>query len=65
MWPDNWVATTLDGGRSAQFEHTFLMTESGLEALTAKLPSSPRQWWEMEWEEQNQKNKPQDTVRIR
>eukprot|EP01084_Bolivina_argentea_P106683 190858_1 len=57
MWPDNWVATTSDGRRSAQFEHTFLMTESGLEALTAKLPSSPRHWWEMEWEEQNPKNK--------
>ena len=29
-WPDNWTAVTKDGRRSAQFEHTFLVTESGL-----------------------------------
>jgi len=23
-WPDNWTATTVDGARSAQFEHTLL-----------------------------------------
>lgn len=22
MWPDQWTISTVDGGRSAQFEHT-------------------------------------------
>ncbi|KAI9102832.1 peptidase M24, structural domain-containing protein [Phlyctochytrium arcticum] len=35
MWPDSWTAVTMDGGRSAQFEHTLLITESGVEVLTA------------------------------
>ncbi|KAJ7273680.1 peptidase M24, structural domain-containing protein [Mycena haematopus] len=34
-WPDNWTATTLDGKRSAQFEETLLITETGVEILTA------------------------------
>ncbi|KAH9259056.1 methionine aminopeptidase, type I [Batrachochytrium salamandrivorans] len=34
-WPDNWTASTKDGKRSAQFEHTFLVTETGVEILTA------------------------------
>ncbi|GAA5806922.1 hypothetical protein MFLAVUS_000271 [Mucor flavus] len=29
MWPDGWTATTKDGKRSAQFEHTLLVTETG------------------------------------
>ena len=36
MWPDGWTAATRDGRRSAQFEHTFLVTEDGLEVLTAR-----------------------------
>lgn len=28
-WPDNWTAVTADGQRSAQFEHTLLITEDG------------------------------------
>lgn len=36
MWPDNWTAVTSDGKRSAQFEHTLLITETGVEVLTAK-----------------------------
>ena len=28
-WPDNWTAVTVDGSRSAQFEHTMVVTESG------------------------------------
>jgi methionyl aminopeptidase len=47
-WPDNWTATTVDGKRSAQFEHTLLITEDGVEALTGKLESSPQQFWELE-----------------
>ena len=26
MWPDGWTAVTADGKRSAQFEHTLLVT---------------------------------------
>ncbi|KAJ3145857.1 Methionine aminopeptidase 1D, chloroplastic/mitochondrial [Geranomyces michiganensis] len=33
-WPDNWTAVTRDGGRSAQFEHTILITPNGSEILT-------------------------------
>ncbi|RAL05405.1 methionine aminopeptidase [Aspergillus ibericus CBS 121593] len=41
IWPDNWTAVTVDGGRSAQFEHTLLVTKDGVEVLTARLPDSP------------------------
>ncbi|EPT05994.1 hypothetical protein FOMPIDRAFT_1026862 [Fomitopsis schrenkii] len=34
-WPDNWTATTVDGKPSAQFEDTLLITETGVEILTA------------------------------
>ncbi|KIK59891.1 hypothetical protein GYMLUDRAFT_168848 [Collybiopsis luxurians FD-317 M1] len=34
-WPDNWTATTVDGKRSAQFEETLLITDTGVEVLTA------------------------------
>jgi methionyl aminopeptidase len=32
--PDNWTAVTADGKRSAQFEHTLLVTEKGVDILT-------------------------------
>ena len=35
-WGDNWTAVTTDGKRSAQFEHTVLVTEDGCEILTAR-----------------------------
>lgn len=31
---DNWTAVTLDGSLSAQFEHTLMVTEEGVEILT-------------------------------
>lgn len=34
MWEDRWTAVTMDGKRSAQFEHTILVTEKGVEVLT-------------------------------
>ena len=34
MWDDDWTAVTLDGRRTAQFEHTVLVTEEGVELLT-------------------------------
>ncbi|KAG8740285.1 Methionine aminopeptidase 1 [Ceratobasidium sp. 414] len=37
-WPDNWTAVTVDGARSAQFEETLLVTETGVEVLTAGKP---------------------------
>jgi methionyl aminopeptidase len=40
-WPDQWTAVTCDGKRSAQFEHTLLVTEDGIEILTARRPTSP------------------------
>lgn len=33
-WNDNWTVVTRDGGRCAQFEHTVLITEDGVEILT-------------------------------
>eukprot|EP00892_Ulva_mutabilis_P011213 jgi/Ulvmu1/8464/UM043_0044.1 len=35
VWRDGWTAVTRDGSLSAQFEHTLLITESGVEILTA------------------------------
>jgi methionyl aminopeptidase len=40
FWPDDWTATTVDGKRSAQFEHTILVTDSGCELLTARVGAS-------------------------
>lgn len=45
-WPDDWTATTVDGKRSAQFEHTLLVTDDGVEAFTAKNENSVLQFWE-------------------
>eukprot|EP00250_Pteridium_aquilinum_P024327 c28924_g1_i1 orf=538-1641(-) len=33
-WDDNWTVVTADGSLSAQFEHTLLITEKGVEILT-------------------------------
>lgn len=33
-WSDKWTAVTLDGCRSAQYEHTILITPNGYEVLT-------------------------------
>ena len=34
MWDDNWTVVTKDRRRSAQFEHTILITDTGAEILT-------------------------------
>jgi methionyl aminopeptidase len=34
MWDDDWTVVTADGRRSAQFEHTLLVTSDGAEILT-------------------------------
>ncbi len=33
-WSDNWTVATVDNGLSAQFEHTVLITDTGVEILT-------------------------------
>ena len=34
LWRDNWTAVSLSGGWSAQFEHTLLVTPTGVDVLT-------------------------------
>ncbi len=34
IWDDGWTAVTADGSRTAQFEHTVLVTATGVEVLT-------------------------------
>lgn len=45
VWDDNWTAVTADGKRTAQFEHTILVTEDGCDVLTggpgAVSPAAP------------------------
>jgi methionyl aminopeptidase len=45
LWDDDWTAVTADGKRTAQFEHTILVTDDGVEVLTggpgAASPSAP------------------------
>jgi len=36
IWDDGWTAVTADGLRSAQFEHTLLVTSDGAEILTVE-----------------------------
>ncbi|KHL12000.1 methionyl aminopeptidase [Mumia flava] len=38
MWDDGWTVTTKDKQRTAQFEHTLLVTDSGAEVLTVSGP---------------------------
>ena len=53
LWPDNWTAVTADRRRTAQFEHTLLVTDDGVEILTAGLTAAqkssirpaPRRGW--------------------
>ncbi len=43
-WGDNWTAVTADGRRSAQFEHTVLVTETGYDILTARENEPVMEW---------------------
>ncbi|MGI8752485.1 MAG: type I methionyl aminopeptidase [Acidimicrobiales bacterium] len=36
MWDNGWTAVTVDGSRTAQFEHTLVVTEDGAEVLTTE-----------------------------
>ncbi len=42
---DDWTAITSDGKRSAQFEHTILVTDEGVDVLTAPGAASPSAPW--------------------
>jgi methionyl aminopeptidase len=37
LWPDDWTAVTADGKRSAQFEHTLLVSSIPFEFLSSSL----------------------------
>jgi methionyl aminopeptidase len=41
MWDDGWTVATRDLQRSAQFEHTVLVTDSGFELLTVPASGEP------------------------
>lgn len=41
LWDDDWTAVTADGKRTAQFEHTVLVTDDGVEVLTLGEPGQP------------------------
>jgi len=41
VWDDDWTAATLTGQRSAQFEHTLLVTDTGVELLTLPTDGPP------------------------
>ena len=43
-WNDNWTAVTSDGKRSAQFEHTLVVTKNGYDILTARDNEPVMQW---------------------
>jgi methionyl aminopeptidase len=46
MWDDDWTAVTADGKRTAQFEHTVLVTDDGCEVLTGgEAAASPTAPW--------------------
>jgi methionyl aminopeptidase len=34
LWDDGWTAATVDGSRTAQFEHTIVVTDDGSDILT-------------------------------
>jgi methionyl aminopeptidase len=44
-WPDDWTAVTRDGKRSAQFEQTLLITETGVEVLTINRENGDKPWF--------------------
>jgi methionyl aminopeptidase len=45
VFDDNWTAITADGRRTAQYEHTILVTDDGWDVLTAPGAVSPSQPW--------------------
>ncbi|MCJ1367802.1 Methionine aminopeptidase 1 [Acarospora aff. strigata] len=66
-WPDDWTSVTQDGSRTAQFEHTLLVTEDGVEVLTARTADSPGGpvWMPPEAAQDNHTNGIQQAVDIK
>jgi methionyl aminopeptidase len=46
VFDDDWTAVTADGKRTAQFEHTVLVTDDGVDVLTAAGGPSPSAPWQ-------------------
>lgn len=63
-WPDDWTSVTVDGKPSAQFEHTLLVTETGVEILTARKEDSPGGPIEMPKLQAEAEEKPGEPVMI-
>lgn len=47
LWSDGWTASTIDSGRTAQFEHTILITDDGPEILTTPGDVSIHPFWSL------------------
>jgi methionyl aminopeptidase len=45
LWDDGWTAVTADGSRTAQFEHTLVITDDGAEILTTPTDTSTHPYW--------------------
>jgi methionyl aminopeptidase len=45
IWPDSWTAITEDRKRTAQFEHTILVTDDGAEILTVPTDTTDHPYW--------------------
>jgi methionyl aminopeptidase len=41
LWDDGWTAVTVDGRRTAQFEHTLVVTDDGADILTVRADGLP------------------------
>ncbi len=47
LWDDGWTATTADRSRTAQFEHTLLITDDEPEILTTPSDTSSHPYWSL------------------
>lgn len=45
LWDDGWTAVTADGSRTAQFEHTILISDDGAEILTTPGDKTTHPYW--------------------
>ncbi len=47
MWSDGWTAVTRDGSRTAQFEHTILVTDDAPQILTTPTDTVGHPFWDL------------------
>jgi methionyl aminopeptidase len=45
-WADDWTVVTRDGSRTAQFEHTILVTDTAAEILTTPTDTTAHPYWQ-------------------